>query len=145
MTKSSDCSTPTGTVTTALSAVNGAVVGRHGRRRRPTIRTRVDDVREADVEPLREVRREAVVAVGEHHLVAVDRIVVETVRGEVLDPRAVLLLRPMLQVLAHALRAVLVPALAGDRLFGDVAVGGIRSRCRDDLAEAWRRRRGCRR
>ena len=94
-------------------------------------------MREPDVEPLREVGGETVVAVREHHLVAVDGVVIEPVRGEVFDPGAVLLLGAVLQVLAHALRAFRLPALAGDRLVRDVAVRGVGGRGRDDFAQSF--------
>ena len=109
ITKSSDCSTPTGTVMTAVSAVtvpkSVVTVDAVGRPLHA-----LDDVREPDVESLGEVGGEAVVAVREHDLVAVDRVVIETVRREVFDPRAVLLLGAVLEVLAHALRAFAHPS-----------------------------------
>ena len=91
MTKSSDCSTPTGTVMTTLSAVTvpKSVV---------TVTSSADHCTRSTtwvsrtVESFGEVGGEAVVSVGEHDLVAVDRVIIETVRREVFDPGAVLLL-----------------------------------------------------
>ena len=60
-------------------------------------------------------------------------------RREVVDPRAVLLLAPVFEVLPHALRALAVPpAHAGDLGeggLGDVTVGGVAFGCADRAAQ----------
>lgn len=87
---------------------------------------------EPDVQPARQAHGEGVVAVGEDDLVAVDLIVVEAVRGEIADRRAVLLFAAVRQVLAHALRPFRLPALHGDGRLGHVAVARGGGGCRDE-------------
>jgi hypothetical protein len=86
-------------------------------------------------EALGEASGQHVVPVREHHFVAVYGVVVEAVGGEVVDPRAVLLLGPVLEVLAYSLGPVLVPALSGQGLLCHVAVRGIRIRLSDHVDE----------
>ena len=58
-------------------------------------------------------------------------VVFEPTRAHVLDPRTVLLLRPVLEVLAHPLCALGGPALPRDRLVGHVAIRRRDVGCRD--------------